>query len=247
MERVAHIFIDRLHIQLGAQIVFDCGELGLTGDGRISGGQSGTDFDLEDTLGIDPDEKLVGVDGFFKFLGSRIEFGYNQGEYSGVETLDSSFVINGITFNASERVRTDIDLKRYKLLYGFDFSLKVVNVGFVVGGHLIDADVRVRSSSSGTRERDDLRLPVPVLGVTLGVHPISALAIHAELTGMSVTISGIDGTLLEGFAGIHWLFVPKVGLVAGYRHFHLDAADDDEDNRIDVTQRGPYAGLALHL
>lgn len=218
----------------------------LTGDGQISGGAGGTAFDLEDTLGIDPDERIVGGDAFFQFLGNRISVGYSQGEYGGRETLGSDLVFNGETFPSSERVTTEVDWKRYRLNYGFDFSLKVVNIGFLVGADVIDADMRIRSSS-GLEEREDLRAPIPVVGVRLGVHPISQIAIHAEVSGFKATVSGIESTLLDGFVGLHYLFVPKVGLVAGYRHFRLEATDDDEDDRIDVTQSGPYAGLALHL
>jgi len=218
----------------------------FTGEGQVSGGNSGTDFDLEDTLGIDPKEMVTGLDGFVKLLGSRIDFGYNKGDYDGRERLSGSLVFNGITYGAGETVRSSIDMTHYRLMYGFDFGLKVVNVGFLVGGHLVDVDARVKSSATGS-EKENLRAPIPAVGVSLGVHPISQIAIHAQVSGLSVTVSGIKAKLIDGFAGIHYLPIPKLGIVAGYRYFIFDAEDKDEEDKVDIKQRGPYAGIALHL
>jgi hypothetical protein len=218
----------------------------FTGDGQVSGNSSGTRFDLEDTLGIDPKDTAAGVDGFVKLLGSRIDFGYSKGSYEGSEKLSDPLVFNDVTYGSGERVRSKIDFTHYRLMYGFDFGLKVVNVGFLIGGHLVDAEARVKSTLSGS-EHDTLRAPVPAVGVTLGVHPISKLAIHAQVSGMSVTISSVKAKLIDGFAGVNYLPIPKLGVVAGYRYFVLDAEDKDEQDKVNITQRGPYAGIALHL
>ena len=218
----------------------------FTGDGQVSGNSSGTRFDLQDTLGIDPKDTMYGVDGFFKFLGSRIDFGYNKGSYQGSERLSSPLVFNNGTYSPGERVRSDIDFTHYRLMYGFDFGLKVVNVGFLIGGHLVDADATVKSSLSG-REHDTLRAPVPAVGVTLGVHPISQLAIHAQVSGMSVTISNIKAKLIDGFAGVHYFPIPRLGVMVGYRYLLVDAEDKDKQDKVNIRQRGPYAGIALHL
>ena len=218
----------------------------FTGDGQISGGNVGSDFDLEDTFDIDPKETVRGVDGFLKFAGSRIDFGYNHGDYTGAETLKSALVFNGVTYGAGEHVHSEFDLTHYRLMYGYDFSLRVVNVGFLVGGHVVDVDARVKSSAAG-HEQEELRAPVPVVGVTLGIHPISQIAIHAQISGMSVTISNVKARLIDGFVGVHYLPIPKFGIVAGYRYFVFDGEDKDENDRADIKQRGPYAGIALHL
>lgn len=219
----------------------------LEGEARVSGGDSGTDFDLEDTLGLDTDEVVYGIDGFFKFLGSRIEFSIGGATYEGEAALNADLTFNGVTFGAGETLATEIEMQRSRLLYGFDFNFKVVNVGFILGGHLVDIDATLRSRTTGVTEQEDLRLPIPAVGATLGIHPISWIAVHAELSGLSVTISGIETRLLDGFAGVDILLAGKVGLSAGYRYFTLEATDDDEDDHLDIEQIGPYIGLAVHL
>jgi hypothetical protein len=218
----------------------------LTGTGQVSDGSPGTKFDLEDTLGLDTKETAKGLDGFVKFLGSRIDFGYYHSDYSGGESLSNTLVFNGTTYAAGETVHSKIDLTHYRLMYGFDFGIKVVNVGFLIGGHLVDVDARVKSSPSG-RESEELRAPVPVVGVTLGIHPISQIAIHAEVSGMAATAFGVKARLFEGFAGINYLPFARFGIVAGYRYFTLDAEDNDAGDKADLKQRGPYAGIAFHL
>ena len=218
----------------------------FTGNAQVTGGTTGTSFDLEDTLGVDPDERIRGIDAFVKFLGNRLEFSHVSGDYDGSSTLSSDLIFDGTTFSASEMLGSDIEFQRTKFLYGYDFGLKIVNVGFVVGAHVVEIDARI-VSSSGVSERESLRVPVPVVGATVGIHPIAKLAIHAEVNGMSVTISDIDATLIDGFVGIDYLFFARFGLTAGYKYFLLDATEEDENNSIDFEQSGLYAGLVLHL
>jgi len=217
----------------------------LTGTALVSGGRTGTDFDLEDTLGLDPDDTVHGLDGFFKFAGSRIAFGYSSGSYDGGARLDEDVVFDGTTFPAGVKVRPEIDMKRYKLMYGFDFSFTVVNVGFLVGGQYVDIESRLKSS--GLSESESLKTPIPAVGATLGIHPVSHLAIHAELTGFHAKIAGVDATMIDGFAGVDYLFVPHFGISGGYRYFALDATDDHQENSVDIKQRGPFVALVLHL
>jgi hypothetical protein len=219
----------------------------LTGDAQVSDGAVGTQFDLEDTLGVEPRENILGVDGFVKLLGSRINFGYSQSGHEGEERLDQTFTFNDQTYIVGDRIRTDIDLKRYKLMYGYDFSLKVVSVGILVGVHGIDVDARVRSGISGLEEEENLRGAIPAVGLTLGIHPVKKLAIHAEASGLALTISGVKVKLIDGFAGLDWLFLTKFGVKAGYRYFTLDAEDEDELDSLNLRQCGPFAGIALHL
>ncbi|HEY3174668.1 MAG TPA: hypothetical protein VGK94_02795 [Candidatus Polarisedimenticolia bacterium] len=219
----------------------------LTGDAQVSDGTTGTEFNLEDTLGVEPRENILGLDGFVKILGSRIGFGYSEGDHAGDAVLDQTVTFNGQTYTSGDRVHTEIDFKRYRLMYGYDFSLKVVNFGILVGLHGIDVDARLESEISGLREGKNLRGVIPAVGATLGIHPISKLAIHAEASGLALTISGVKVKLIDGFAGVDWLFVPKFGVKAGYRYFVLDAQDDDEQDSLNLRQTGPFAGIALHL
>ena len=213
------------------------------GNGMIDGG---TNFNFEDTLGLESSQVFTGVEGFGKFLGQRIQFSYHSDGTSGSETLSSNLIFNGATFNAGERISTEMDMERWEVMYGMDFGFKVVNIGFLFGVQVIDFNAAV-DSSSGLDEEEDLHLPMPVIGFTFGAHPIDKLAIHAKVSGMSVTVSNIDATLIDGFVGIDYYFVWKLGLSVGYRAFILDATDDDTNNMVDMNQTGPYLGLSLHL
>ncbi|MGH9867205.1 MAG: hypothetical protein ACREAA_03450 [Candidatus Polarisedimenticolia bacterium] len=219
----------------------------LTGDARVSGdtGVPPTTFSLEDTLGVDPDVPAPTVEGFVKFLGARLSFGWTHSEADGRTTLDELVVFDGGAFLPGQTVETQIDMTRYKLLFGGDFGVKVVNGGFLVGAQLIDISAELTSST--LEEEESMRLPLPAVGGFIGVHPVDWLAIHAELTGISVTLSDVHTKMLDGFAGIDFLLASRVGLGVGYRYFMLDADDEDEDNAVDLVQRGVYVGLSLHL
>jgi hypothetical protein len=219
----------------------------LTGSAQVSdsGPLEGTSFDLEDTLDVDPEVRMTGIEGFARILFGRISFGYYEGEAEGSTRLDELVLFNGEPFLPGERVDSTIDMRRYKLLFGYDLGLKVVNIGFMGGAQVIDLDASLEASLH--EEQEDVRLPVPVIGVSLAAHPIGWLNIHSELSGLSVTVSGVRTRLLDGFAGVDFLAFSKVGVSLGYRYFTLDAEDDDEGDAIDLSQRGVYAGVTLHL
>ncbi len=218
----------------------------LTADGRVSGSAGGTDFNLEETLGVDPAQNLAGVDLFVKFFGMRFQASYYKDESSGSETLSEDFAFEDTLFGTGERIETELKLERYEGLLGFDFGAMVVNAGFLAGVQVINLDSSI-ASETGTLEEQDLHLPMPVVGATLGIHPIDKLAIHAKVTGMAAKVSGIDARLFDGFVGVDYYFLPKFGLTVGYKAFILDAEDEDEGNEVDMNQTGPYAGLSFHL
>ena len=215
----------------------------FNGDGMVDGG---TNFNFEDTLGLESDQVFSGVEGFGKFFGQRIQFSYHSDDTSGSETLSSDLIFNGATFGAGERISTKMDMERWELMYGFDLGFKVVNFGFLFGAQVVDINAAV-DSSSGLDEEEDFHLPMPVIGFTFAAHPIDKLAIHVKVSGMSATVSNIDATLIDGFVGIDYYVVWKLGLSVGYRAFILDATDDDTNTMVDMNQTGPYLGLSLHL
>jgi hypothetical protein len=220
----------------------------LTGDAQVSanGSPEGTSFDLQDTLGLDQDVNTPGIEGFARILlVGHISFSHFRSQADGSARLDDPLEFNGETFAAGERVDTEIEMSRYKLLFGYNLGLKVVNIGFLGGAHLVDLDARMEGA--GHEEQEDLRLPVPAVGVSIGIHPLKWLALHGELSGFSVTVSGFRTRLLDGYAGVDFLLASKVGLGLGYRYFLLEAEDDDEGDSVDLAQRGAYAGLSLHL
>jgi hypothetical protein len=219
----------------------------FSGSARVSGdtGIPPTDFNLEDTLDVDPEVGTGAIEGWVKIFGSRIAFGYNSLEADGETVLTDLVSFDGGVFLPGQSVATDIEMTRYKLLFGYDFGVKVVNAGFLVGAQYIDLSAEMRSALA--TEQENMSLPVPVVGGSIGIHPLGWLAIHAELTGMSVTVDDIRTKLLDGFAGVDFLLASRVGFGIGYRYFMLDAEDRDEDNAVDLVQRGVYAGVSLHL
>ncbi len=218
----------------------------LGGGGQVADGGAGTDFDLEDTFGLDSEERLLGVDGFFHVAMFQFSFGYQENGYSGGSTLSQDLDFNGATFPAGSNIRSEFDLKHYKGMVGLTFGVPMVSFGFILGAHQIEVDTQI--SSSGLDEQEDFSIPVPAVGVTFGVHPLKQLTIHGEASGMSAHVSGIEERMIDAYASMEYLFLGgKFGITAGYRYFDLEASDDDQDNHVDLKMHGPYAGFALHL
>jgi len=218
----------------------------LSADGRVSGSAGGTDFNLEETLGVDPSQNLAGVDLFVKFFGMRFQASYYNDETTGSGTLSDDFAFEDTIFGTGEDIETELKLQRYEGLLGFDFGAMLVNAGILAGVQVINLDSTI-TSETGTVEEKDLDVPIPVVGATLGIHPNDRLSIHAKVSGMAANVSDIDAKLFDGYIGIDWHFVPKFGVTVGYKAFILDAEDEEEGNEVDMNQTGPYAGLSFHL
>src|SRR5262249_16414055 len=147
----------------------------LSGDAVVSSSSvPGTRIDLEDDLGMDPDVGATGIEGFLKFLGMRMSFAYSHSQSEGDQVIDDVILFDGTPFLPGQRVSSELDMDHYKLMFGYDFSLHVVNAGFLVGAHMIDLDATLRSTFQD--HHADQRLPVPAIGATLGVHPVHWLA-----------------------------------------------------------------------
>ena len=217
----------------------------LDGDIKYSDNSlTGTKLNLKDDLGFDDEYYPFGV--VFLGLGDHhLSFSYYRANYDGKETLDQDINFGGDTFPAGDRIKSSLDYDVYDLTYQYDaLDLENVLAGFSLGlvarVEVFDLEAKIKSETTGLRQKEDYTAPVPMLGLNLH------LGILADILEARVLATGIgywDGYMVDAQAELSFTPIPYVDISAGYRTFWVDV--DANDLKLNYNTSGPYAGISL--
>jgi hypothetical protein len=218
-----------------------------------AGGNFGTEFDAETTLGL-PRRKTLAAGLIGVRLGDRwrleVEhFTLNRSvrQFAITDTL----VIDDTTFPVSAQIDSDFDSKVTRVSGGYSFvKNESAELGLVFGAHVTNFEVGMSgtfSSGGGApatfrREARDATIPLPTVGLFGSVALAPALALHGRADVFSFSHRGYDGRLLNLQANVTWHFTPNIGIGAGYRfNDYRVEADRGEDfrGRLEYEFRGP--------
>lgn len=206
----------------------------------------GTLIDLEDTLGVDPDDTSPMGRLRFRWGKSSLTLDYADTSYGGDHVLTESFTFDDETYTATERVVSEFDLKLLQARYRYSFvDLKVVEFGLGLGLNLLQTDARLDGSTSGVTASDE-DVPFPTLNAALVIKPLPGFAIRAEIDGLAVTVSGEEVDTIDARLQVEKYFAHVIGIFAGYRSFRFDV-DSDDFGSANITFDGYYAGLGLRF
>lgn len=203
------------------------------------GGLAGTDIDFVDDLGLDDNE------GFFEGritleLGSHsLRYAFIPLSWDGTGTLAADVNFGGRTYSATTAVTSEINVNYHRLGYKYDFIDTLDNkLGVIVEVKYLETEAKIKESSSGIERTESLNAPVPAVGLAGQLSLPFLFDISAEVTGITL---GSDAYLVDGEAAINLKPVPFVKISGGYRYFTLHLEDDED--KADVTLKGPFVGL----
>jgi hypothetical protein len=204
----------------------------------------GTDFNAVDDLGFD-DEKGFG-EGRVQikiFNRHKFNFSYLPMKWDGDQVLTRTIQFSGQTYPVGTRVQSEADMKFFKGGYELDFI--VSNYGFL-GGTLdlmiTDVHVQLRAPSLALDEKEDLTVPIPMVGLIARITPIKWVNLSAKASGLPL---GSYGHVFDAEAYLEINPIKYVGISAGYRYFSFLAKYDD--NRLDFKLDGPFAALKVRF
>jgi hypothetical protein len=203
-------------------------------------GLEGTRVDFEKDLGIDSDE-MPELRFSFGLGGSRIRAAYGYANLEGDKTLEQTISFEGRTFNATDRVRTEIGLHYGRI--GWIWTPTIIPGIFRIGpivelkGFL--ADISLESNT--VSEEATLPIVLPTIGGATDV-TIGQFQVFAEVSGLP---AGDYGYLVDGEAGVRWIPIRFFTAFLGYRLFDVRVGDDDDYGRMRLS--GPYLGLSLRF
>jgi hypothetical protein len=223
----------------------------LEGTGRTVGDTlgAGTPFDLEETLGIEDDDKLPAADLWFNFGRSSFLLSYYDATHTGENVLAADLVFEDTLFPSGAEVASEFDVSVAKLQYNLRFvDDDVVGFGFLVGADLVEGEGRVTSSAASPVTSTEFSDPIPVLGLNLTIRiPETGLTLYFEGSGMDSSLIDIGGRALDAQARLTWYMLEgPFGLSAGYRYVQMDA-DLEDEGTLDLEQAGYFAGIAVRF
>ena len=200
-------------------------------------GAAGTSVDLADDLGLDVSDSVFRVDGYFRFSEKhRIDFGTFDLSRTSSKQIERDIVWNGTTYPLAAEVRGDFDLKIAKLAYTWSFMHRENGYAGLTAG-LYVADIGARLSATGIANKDggDVTAPLPVVGLRGEYDLGKKWTVRASGEFFALQYDGIDGSILDFYAGIQYQLFKHMALGLGWNSVGIDVVVDDRDldGRID--------------
>jgi hypothetical protein len=224
----------------------------LTGQVRVTGGNAQAPdslavVDLKDDLGLTnktlTDIRLSLTTGPH----SRLRAGFVRMDYSADQIVDRTIDFNGQTYTVGTRVltRLALDYWRYGWIWQFiDAHGGIVKLGTVLEAKTlsVDAALAAPNLTPPVAEAKRFTATLPTVGLALDVTPSSAVAVFAEVSGIS---AGSRGHAFDGEAGVRIAPSRFLTLSGGYRAFDVEARDDPDFAKI--RNAGPWFGVGLRF
>ena len=217
--------------------------------------QIGTEFDLEDALGLD-DEDVFRLEGVWRFLPRhKLRLMYFDSNRTSDDELDFELNFGDQTFPVDVTIRTDFDFEIIELAYEYQFlhsdryelggSIGIHNVGFDLSLR-VAADVGGGEASGSISESANADAPLPVIGLRGTFRLGGNFYAQAHAQYFQLKYEEYDGSLQDYQVGVLWQFSEHFGVGLAYNLFMTDVDMDDGD-RFTGKLDWDYDGAQLYV
>ena len=167
-----------------------------TGSVGISG-IAGTRFDVQDDLGFDEAEGMVGAN---LYLGDKhqLGLGYLVLDAQARNELSADIRYQDLIFRVSTDVVSTLEASLIRALYRMNLGEDSLQGGIILGAQYLDLDAEVQSDDVG-RAFARIKTPMPVVGGHLRFDPTQWASLRASFSGVR---RGIDRAFCEDAAQI---------------------------------------------
>jgi hypothetical protein len=167
--------------------------------------------------------------------------------FSGVNTINQSFVFLNKTYNVSQTVATNANVNYVFGGYQYDpFTGRYGHLGFQTGVAYVGVQGTLNGIQSGITETKKFQAPVPLIGIEGRIFPIPHMKL-VEFEGMirGITAGGY-GYFIEGGAS-GGLRYRAFSLLAGYREMFANVHQESANpNGVALRLKGPiFSAQAL--
>jgi hypothetical protein len=225
-------------------------------------GSRGTDFDLEDELGLD--ETTATGFGYFRWRFAprhRVEMEIFALNRDGNSVASKPFRIGKVTGDVGVRLDTTFDLTIGRITYGYSLihdSKK--ELGILAGLHLADVSASIAMqgdltiggtafTNSAAKQGGDLVLPLPHIGGFFSYAITPKLTGSVNVLAFYLDVGDVRGGLLEVDGILHYNVTKHFGIGGGLKYFDLDVVDSTDSFRGEFELRflGPTLFLTGHF
>ncbi|MFQ6024055.1 MAG: hypothetical protein ACE5NW_15160 [Acidiferrobacterales bacterium] len=234
---------DRGSIAAGIFFVEESTEIRLSSDTL----GEGTLISFEDDLGLDEDEEVVRVGGYYRFKPRhRIEFSYFNISRDGTATLLRDIQIEDEIFTAGDQVTTDLDFTVFKTSYAYSFyQTPKLELGVSTSLTIYDFDSNIVSPLTNTEEDGDGTAPFPTFGLRVKWPFAPKWLLAASYDYFEIDESDVEGQVIDILVGVEYRAWQKVSLGLGYNDVTIDAEDLEDKDELDWEYDG-FFGYARY-
>lgn len=225
-------------------------------------GSRGTDFDLEDDLGLSS-TTATGF-GYFRwrfFPRHRLELEIFALNRDGTSVATKDFRIGNATGSAGVRFDTTFDVTIGRVTYGYSFIKDTKKeLGILAGLHFADANASIGMQGDLTiggtaftntehKEQGDIVLPLPHIGGFFNYAITPKLTGTVNVLAFYLDVGDVRGGLLEVDGILHYRVSKHFGIGGGLKYFDLDVVDSTDSFRGEFELRflGPTLFLTGHF
>lgn len=207
-----------------------------------STGDSGTDVDLEQDLGLSRSDSVFRIDGYYNFSEKhRIDFSWFDLSRTSSKQIERDIEWNGTLYPVDTAVNSQFDLGIYKVAYTWSFHRKEKNfLGATAGLYIADTGTSLSAANIGAREVASATAPLPVFGLR-GQHYFSdKWSFRASAEFFLFEYEDWDGDLMDVYAGLDYQFSDKIAFGAGFNSvtFDLGVSKENFTGNVDWGYRG---------
>ncbi len=205
---------------------------------------SGDGLDFESDLGINDTEAvfLPVIQLSLSSVGLRLS-GF-VAEFSGDNRISRTFSFGGLSFDIDEQVHSEVQVQNLRAVFYYSlFKTGTLHIALEGGISYFHLEGLIVGETSGTA-REETDLPIPVFGV-LAQGKFGKVMAELELSGFTIDISDVEGTLIDVQASVGMTVFKIVAVRAGYRVIVVDGRADDFD--FDATLSGFFVGASVQF
>ncbi len=191
-------------------------------DGDIP--DSGTEVDLEGSLGFDRSDTVFRIDGYFRFNEKhRLDFSAFDLSRNGSKQIDEEFVWDGDVYPIDVLVKASLDLSIYKLAYTWSFMQRDnFYLGATAGLYILDTGASISAESIGQASSGGTTAPLPVFGLRGQYDFSEKWSLRGSVEIFAVDYDAYSGSLHDVYAGVDYQLFEHAAIGLGINSVTLD-------------------------
>ena len=208
-------------------------------------GQQGTSINIEDDLGLEPDERLSRFAVQWRpFQRHEIAYSRFSSSRDGFRAIDQEIVFRDEVYPVQAEVTTSVDLDAWDATYTY-WARRVERngIGITLGvmGLSVDSRLDARTPGQQVTITQGAETDVPV--ALIGAQGRLALSRRLYLSGSAAVLPQVDidtysGSALSARVGTEYLLARRLRVGVAWNYFNLDG-------RVDDPQFGGELGLEI--
>ncbi|MGI9202194.1 MAG: hypothetical protein ACR2QL_14120 [Woeseiaceae bacterium] len=216
---------------------------------RLEGsiGNPGTPIDLEGDLGLNRNDTVFRIAGYYRFNDRhRIDASVFDLSRDKTRVIDEEIEWGDTIYPIDARIKAEFDVAIYKLAYTWSFMRREKGyLGLTAGLYIASFGASLREAQLGSVESDTVTAPLPVFGLR-GEYEISdKWTLRASSEIFAISYEEYDGRLIDTYIGVDYQLWNRAAIGLGINTVTMDI--DVERNSFDGNFDWRYDGGFLFV